>query len=75
MLVPLSLLTADPQTTLLHSVFSQWTGCGEEKNMWASCHTVAREHGEAGTLFCAVVARGSAHVTLLSAISGGLRMQ
>lgn len=31
MLVPLSLLTADPQTTLLHSIFSQWTGCGEEK--------------------------------------------
>lgn len=73
MLVPLSLLTADPQTTLLHSVFSQWTGCGEEKNLWASCHAVGREHGKAGTLFHAV-ARASAHANLLSAISGGLRM-
>lgn len=42
--------------------------------MWASCHTVGRGHGKAGTLFHAV-ARATAHANLLSAISGGLRMQ
>lgn len=71
MLVPLSLLTADPQTILLHSVDWMWRG----KNVWAFCHTVARDRGKAGTLVHAVVARASAHVILLSARSGDLRMQ
>lgn len=73
MLVPLSLLTADSQTISFSILTVDWMWRG--KNMWASCHTVARERGKAEMLFHAVVARVSAHVILLSAINGGLRMQ
>lgn len=70
MLVPLSLLTADPQTFTSFSTLPVGWMWREKK-----CVGLLSHSGKAGTLFHALVAKASAHVNLLSAISGDPRMQ